>query len=118
MQKAGLAETLSGPGPFTVFAPTNDAFVKLLAKLGAKSLDDIPVATLKAVLLDHVVAGELDAVDVAGRIPNHQGANALGGLWLRFSAGPLQVNGANIVATDVEGSNGTVHVIDQVLLRG
>jgi transforming growth factor-beta-induced protein len=118
VQKAGLAETLSGPGPFTVFAPTNDAFVKLLAKLGVKSLDDIPVATLKAVLLDHVVSGELDAVDVAGRIPNHQGANSLGGLWLRFTAGPLQVNGANIVATDVEGSNGTVHVIDQVLLRG
>lgn len=117
VKKAGLAETLAGPGPFTVFAPTNDAFVALLAKLGAKSLDDIPVATLKAVLLDHVVAGELDAVDVAARIPNHQGANALGGLWLRFSAGPLKVNGANIIATDVEGSNGTIHVIDQVLLR-
>ncbi len=114
--KAGLAETLAGPGDFTVFAPTNDAFVALLGKLGAKSLDDIPVATLKAVLLNHVVAGELDAVDVLGRIPNHQGANALGGLWLRFSTGPLKVNGANIVATDVEGSNGTVHVIDQVLL--
>ena len=111
-----MAETLAGPGDFTVFAPTNDAFVALLGKLGAKSLDDIPVATLKAVLLNHVVAGELDAVDVLGRIPNHQGANALGGLWLRFSTGPLKVNGANVVATDVEGSNGTVHVIDQVLL--
>jgi transforming growth factor-beta-induced protein len=107
---------LSADGNFTIFAPTNDAFAKLLTKLGAKSLDDIPVDTLKAVLLNHVVAGELDAVDVLGRIPTCQGANALGGLWLKFSAGPLQVNGVNIVATDVEASNGTVHVIDQVLL--
>jgi transforming growth factor-beta-induced protein len=114
--KAGLAETLSGPGDFTVFAPTNEAFAKLLTTLGAKSLDDIPVDTLKAVLLDHVVAGELDAVDVLGRIPTCQGANSLGGLWLKFTANPLQVNGVNIVATDVEASNGTVHVIDQVLL--
>lgn len=86
--KAGLADTLAAPGNLTIFAPTNDAFVALLGQLGVKSLDDIPVATLKAVLLDHVVAGELDAVDVAGRIPNHQGANAVGGLWLQFSAGP------------------------------
>jgi transforming growth factor-beta-induced protein len=118
VQKAGLASTLAGKGNFTVFAPTNKAFADLLKKLGASSLDDIPVATLRAVLLDHVVAGELDAVDVAGRIPNHQGADALGGLWLQFTAGPLQVNGANIVAVDVEASNGTVHVIDEVLLRG
>ena len=106
------------PGNLTIFAPTNDAFVALLGKLGVTSLDDIPVATLKAVLLYHVVAGELDAVDATTRIPNHQGANTVGGLWLQFTAGPLQVSGANIVAVDAEAGNGTVHVIDQVLLRG
>jgi transforming growth factor-beta-induced protein len=117
--KAGLADTLSDPnGQFTVFAPTNKAFVALLGQLGVASLDDIPVETLRAVLLDHVVAGELDAVDVVGRLESGEGADSLGGLWLQFGAGPLTVNGAHIVATDIEGSNGTVHVIDQVLLRG
>jgi transforming growth factor-beta-induced protein len=116
--KAGLADTLASPGDYTVFAPTNDAFVALLGQLGVASLDDIPVETLRAVLLDHVVAGELDAVDVVGRLESGEGADSLGGLWLQFGAGPLTVNGAHIVATDIEGSNGTVHVIDQVLLRG
>ena len=55
--KAGLADALAADGNLTVFAPTNDAFVALLGQLGVKSLDDIPVATLRAVLLDHVVTG-------------------------------------------------------------
>jgi transforming growth factor-beta-induced protein len=117
--KAGLADTLADPSAnLTVFAPTNEAFVALLAKLGVASLDDIPVDTLRAVLLDHVVVGELDAVDVVGRLESGEGADSIGGLWLQFGSGPLTVNGVNIVATDIEGSNGTVHVIDQVLLAG
>ncbi len=75
-----------------------------------------PGGDAESLLLDHVVAGEPDAVDVAARIPNGQGADGPGGLWLQFAADPLTVNGAAIVRTDVEGSNGMVHVIDGALL--
>jgi transforming growth factor-beta-induced protein len=114
--RAGLAETLAGPGPFTVFAPTNAAFSALLAQLGLASIEDVPIDTLTAVLLDHVVAGELDAVDVLERAQADRRAQTLGGLRLNFSTDPLGVNGAGIDGLDVEGRNGTVHVIDTVLL--
>jgi len=115
--KAGLVPALSDPAAnLTVFAPTNDAFVALLGQLGFASLDDVPVDVLKGILLDHVVPKELDAVDVLERAARHRATGTLGGLELNFNASPLTVNGVNIVATDIEGSNGTVHVIDQVLL--
>ncbi|MFZ4584404.1 MAG: fasciclin domain-containing protein [Acidimicrobiia bacterium] len=117
--KAGLADVLSDrSGRFTVFAPTNDAFVALLGKLGVAGLDDIPVDTLKSVLLDHVVGRELDAVTVLERADSRRATPTLGGLKLRFDASNVSVNGVHIVKTDVEGSNGTVHIINQVLLRG
>jgi transforming growth factor-beta-induced protein len=114
--RAGLAETLAGTGPYTVFAPTNAAFNALLAQLGLSSIDDVPLDVLTAVLLDHVVVGELDAVDVLERADAGRRARTIGGLRLRFTADPPAVNGAGIVAVDVEGRNGTVHVIDTVLL--
>src|SRR5205085_7935836 len=109
--KAGLAEVLSSPGDYTVFAPTNAAFTALLASLGYTSLDQVDTATLRGILLDHVVGAELDAVDVAGIVDTPTSVPSLGGLGLRFTSGPLAVNGVPIIATDVEGSNGTVHVI-------
>lgn len=112
--RAGLVEVLAAPGDLTVFAPTNDAFVALLGKLGVASLDDIDTDTLRGVLLDHVVPGELDEVDLMER--RGRRTDTLGDLRLRFDRHPLTVNGVDIVATDVEGSNGTVHVIDEVLL--
>jgi transforming growth factor-beta-induced protein len=114
--RAGLADVLSQPGDLTVFAPTNEAFLALLGQLGADSLDDIDVDTLRYVLLKHVVAGELDAVDVAGIVDTGKTVTSLAGLELSFTSGPLAVNGNPIVATDVEGSNGTVHVISSVIL--
>ena len=116
--KAGLVDAISDPNAtLTVFAPTNEAFAALLAQLGLASLDDVPVDTLKAILLDHVVQGELDQVDLQRRgCSSWQRTTTLGGLRLRFSGDGSRVNRADIVAADVEGSNGTVHVIDRVLL--
>jgi transforming growth factor-beta-induced protein len=121
--KAGLVDAISDPNAnLTVFAPTNAAFVALLGQLGLASLDDVPVDTLRGILLDHVVVKELDRVDLEVRCGwwGWHGARTetLGGLKLRFSRDGTRVNGTDIVATDVEGSNGTVHVIDAVLLRG
>jgi transforming growth factor-beta-induced protein len=118
VQKAGLLDAISDPNAhLTVFAPTNAAFVALLGQLGLSSLDEVPVDTLRAILLDHVVPQELDAVDVVERIPWAWRTRTLGGLTLDFEAGPLRVNGVGITAVDVEASNGTVHVIDHVLLQ-
>jgi transforming growth factor-beta-induced protein len=114
--KAGLADVLAGPGDFTVFAPTNAAFTSLLASLGYSSLYQVDVATLRGILLDHVVGAELDAVDVAGIVDTGTSVSSLGGLGLTFTSGALAVNGVPITATDVEASNGTVHVISAVLL--
>jgi transforming growth factor-beta-induced protein len=121
--KAGLVDAISDPNAnLTVFAPTNAAFAALLGQLGLASLDDVPVDTLRGILLDHVVGKELDRVDLEARCGwwGWHGARTetLGGLKLRFSRDGTRVNGTNIVASDVEGSNGTVHVIDAVLLRG
>ncbi len=115
--KAGLLPAITDrDATLTVFAPTNDAFVALLGQLKLTSLDQVPVDTLKAILLDHIVPKELDAVDVLERAGRKRGAWTLGDLRLRFKTSPLQVNGANIIATDIEAVNGTVHVIDKVLL--
>jgi len=115
--KAGLLPAITDrDATLTVFAPTNDAFVALLGQLGLTSLDQVPVDTLKAILLDHIVPKELDAVDVLERAGSRRGAWTLGDLRLKFKKSPLQVNGSNIVATDIEAVNGTVHVIDKVLL--
>ncbi len=100
-----------------MFAPTNDAFVAVLAQLGLSSLDDVPIDVLTGILLDHVVAKELDAADVLERADAGRRAQTIGGLRLNVNADPLTVNGAGIVAVDIEASNGTVHVIDTVLLR-
>jgi transforming growth factor-beta-induced protein len=122
--KAGLVDAISDPNAnLTVFAPTNAAFIALLGQLGLASLDDVPVDTLRGILLDHVVGKELDRVDLEARCGWWHGwhgarTETLGGLKLRFSRDGTRVNGTNIVANDVEGSNGTVHVIDAVLLRG
>jgi transforming growth factor-beta-induced protein len=116
--KAGLADVLASPGDYTVFAPTNAAFLDLLSTLGYSSLDEVPVDALRGILLDHVVAAELDAVDVAGIVDTGTTVPTLGGLPLTFTSGPLAVNGVPIAATDIEASNGTVHVISAVLLEG
>jgi uncharacterized surface protein with fasciclin (FAS1) repeats len=112
--------TLSGTGPFTVFAPTDAAFIALLDSNPAwTTLDDIPVATLEAVLKYHVVAGAnvLSSTLTDGQVvTTFEGSdftiNTTSGATITDANG----NVVNIVATDVQGSNGVVHVIDGVIL--
>ena len=108
--RLNLVTLLDAGKPFTVFAPTNAAFLDLLNQVGAASLDDIDDATLIAILLDHIVVGEYDQKDL------NASRRAMGQLKLRFSGRRQRVNGQRIVIPDVEAANGTVHVIDGVLL--
>jgi uncharacterized surface protein with fasciclin (FAS1) repeats len=109
---------LTGDGPFTVFAPTNDAFQALLdSNADWNSLDDIPVATLEAVLNYHVVNG---ANVQSGQLSDGQEVDALGGKFTIEIGDSVKVIGGNssatIILTDAQGSNGVVHVIDTVLI--
>ena len=110
VQAAGLVDTLKGPGPFTVFAPTDEAFAKIpKADLDALLADK---AKLTAVLTYHVVPGKVMAADVkAGKVKTVQGAE------LTVSTmGGVKVDAANVVTTDVAASNGVIHVIDTVVM--
>ena len=110
LQAAGLIDTLKGPGPFTVFAPTDEAFAKIPKdKLDALLKDK---AALTKVLTYHVVAGKVMAKDVkAGKVKTVQG----GELTLA-TAGGVTVDGAKVTATDIAADNGVIHVIDSVVM--
>jgi transforming growth factor-beta-induced protein len=112
VKAANLVETLKGKGPFTVFAPTDDAFKKLPAGTVEGLLKDIP--TLKNILLFHVVSGKVMAADVV----KLESANTVLGkpVAVKVTNGKVTVNDANVVITDIEASNGVIHVIDSVLL--
>jgi transforming growth factor-beta-induced protein len=118
VQAAGLAETLSGEGPFTVFAPTDDAF----AALPAGTLDDLlkpeNKQQLTDILLYHVVPGKVMAADVAG-LDGQSAETALAGKSLDIKVDGDKVilnDNVNVVITDIEAENGVIHVIDAVLL--
>jgi uncharacterized surface protein with fasciclin (FAS1) repeats len=108
---AGLVDTLSGPGPFTVFAPSDDAFAKLPAGTVEALLGDLPKLT--AILTYHVVPGMMMAADVvkATSLPTVQGQN----LTVKVNGG-VKVDDATVVQTDIVTDNGVIHVIDSVLL--
>ncbi|MBL8305263.1 MAG: fasciclin domain-containing protein [Rubrivivax sp.] len=110
LQAAGLVDTLKGPGPFTVFAPTDAAFAKVpKADLDALLKDK---AKLTAVLTYHVLSGKVMAKDVkAGSVKTVQG----GSLTLATTGG-VTVNGAKVTAADIAADNGVIHVVDTVLL--
>ncbi len=110
VQAAGLVDTLKGPGPFTVFAPNDEAFAKIpKAQLDALLQDK---AKLTAVLTYHVVPGKVMAQDVkAGKVKTVQGGEITVG-----TTGGVTVNNAKVVATDVAASNGVIHVIDTVIM--
>ncbi len=114
----GILSATSDPAPFTVFAPTDDAFASLLTELGASGLADIDGATLTATLQNHVVGG---ANVVAGDLTDNMTIATLGGdITANVSGGArlTDANGrvSNIIATDVQTSNGVIHVIDKVVL--
>ena len=109
---AGLVETLQGEGPFTVFAPTNEAFAALPAGLVDKLLLPENKDLLVKILTYHVVSGAVLAADVtAGDVPTVEGQS----ITITTDMG-VKVNGANVVATDIVASNGVIHVIDAVIL--
>lgn len=107
---AGLVDTLKGKGPFTVFAPTDEAFAKIpKADLEAMLKDK---AKLKAVLTYHVVAGKVMAADVkAGKVKTVQGSE----LTVSTSSG-VMVDNAKVIKTDIVADNGVIHVIDTVIM--
>ena len=108
---AGLGGTLSGPGPFTVFAPSDDAFAKLPAGTVEALLADLP--KLKAILTYHVVPGKLLAADVA----KSTALKTVQGQSLAVSVnGGVKVNEAHVVQADIVTDNGVIHVIDSVVL--
>lgn len=110
LQSAGLVDTLKGKGPFTVFAPTDEAF----AKVPKDQLDALlkDKAALTKVLTYHVVPGKVMAKDVkAGKVKTVQGSE----LTLA-TAGGVMVDGAKVTATDIVADNGVIHVIDSVVM--
>ncbi|MBM3973614.1 MAG: fasciclin domain-containing protein [Planctomycetes bacterium] len=111
---AGLADTLANGGPFTVFAPTDEAFAKLGKETIAELLKPANKNRLANVLKYHVVAGVVKAADVVKltEAKTLQGGAAA----IKVADGKVMVDGANVVATDVAASNGVIHVIDTVIL--
>lgn len=112
--RAGLAGALSGDGPLTVFAPTNAAFEALFTTLSVTGVNDISVETLTAVLLGHVVNGNIASSALTnGQVPTlNQGQS----LTISISSGVKINTNINVVLADVQGKNGIVHVIDKVIL--
>jgi uncharacterized surface protein with fasciclin (FAS1) repeats len=121
VKAAGLAETLKGTGPFTVFAPSDEAFAKLPPGTVDGLLKDLP--KLKGVLTYHVIPGKVMAADALSMTAGGKEVTVktVGGAPIRVrSEGMLRkkvmVNEATVVTPDVEASNGVIHVIDRVLL--
>jgi uncharacterized surface protein with fasciclin (FAS1) repeats len=114
LKTAGLVDTLKGPGPFTVFAPTDAAFAKLPAGTLENLLKPENKTKLVAILTYHVVPGDVSAAQAATLTQ----AKTVNGAILKLSAhdGKVMVNNADVVKADIEASNGVIHVIDAVLL--
>jgi len=113
VQAAGLVETLKGPGPFTVFAPTDDAFAALPAGTVEDLLKPENKDKLVAVLTYHVVPGKVMSIELSNGMTaaTVQGANIT-----IMTEGGVKVNAANVVTADIEATNGVIHVIDAVIL--
>jgi uncharacterized surface protein with fasciclin (FAS1) repeats len=114
LQAAGLVETLKGTGPFTVFAPTDEAFAKLPAGTLDNLLKPENKAKLKAILTYHVVAGKV----MAEAVTKKTSARTVEGSDVRIAVrdGSVHINDATVVKTDITASNGVIHVIDSVIL--
>lgn len=115
LKEAGLIETLKGKGPFTVFAPTDEAFAKIAKKDLEALLKD--KKKLTAVLTYHVVSGSVMAADVVkmkdgSKVKTVEGRE----FTLGLKDGKVTVDGANVVKTDIAASNGVIHVIDTVIM--
>ncbi|RSK25764.1 fasciclin domain-containing protein [Bacillus sp. HMF5848] len=112
LEKAGLVETLKEEGPFTVFAPTDEAFEKLLKQLDITAEELLAREDLKDILLYHVVPGKV----MSNELKDGMKVKTLAKEKVTISLDPIRVNKANVVKPDIEASNGVIHVIDEVLL--
>jgi uncharacterized surface protein with fasciclin (FAS1) repeats len=114
LRAAGLVDTLKGPGPFTVFAPTDAAFAKLPAGTVESLLKPENKAKLTAILTYHLVPGAVKAEQVT----KLDEAKTVNGAMVKVSTdhGKVMINNANVVKADIPASNGVIHVIDKVIL--
>lgn len=114
LEAAGLVATLKGTGPFTVFAPTDEAFAKLPAGTVESLLKPENKQKLTAILTYHVVAGKVMAADVAGL----DQAKSVNGkmIDIEVEGSTVKVNDAAVTAADIAASNGVIHVIDEVIM--
>lgn len=112
--KAELVETLKGPGPFTVFAPNDEAFAKVPSETLNALLDPNQKSALAGVLTYHVIAGKVMSADIAGKALS---VDTINGAPLEIDAtNGVMVGGAKVIAADIETSNGVIHVIDTVIM--
>ena len=114
LEAAGLVDTLKGKGPFTVFAPTDEAFAKLPAGTVESLLKPENKAKLTAVLTYHVVPGRVESKDVV-KLSEAKTVNGQA-LKIQASGGSVMVDNAKVVTTDIACTNGVIHVIDSVVL--
>ncbi len=116
--KANLAQTLDDPGSFTVFAPTNQAFSKLLNDLGFDSLDDVPIEALTNILLNHVINGLNNSSSLTSGYINTLGIGAAGknlSMYVDTSRGVVLNGISEVVTPDISASNGIIHIVDAVI---
>lgn len=114
LEAAGLVETLKGKGPFTVFAPTDEAFAKLPEGTLKSLLKPANKQQLTSILTYHVVAGNVKAADVI-KLSSVKTLNGQS-LTIKVVGGKVLINGATVVKADIVATNGTIHVIDTVLM--
>lgn len=112
LEKAELVDTLKGKGPYTIFAPTDEAFAKLLKQLNITAEQLLERDDLKDILLYHVVPGKVFSKDLKDgmKLKTAEGSE------VKISLDPVRVNDAKVVKPDIAASNGVIHVIDKVLL--
>lgn len=119
LSKANLVSALQADGPFTVFAPTNDAFNALFAQLGVSGIADLDAATLTPILLNHVVSGQVKAADVATGYASTLNTSAPGNNSVKIflnKGSDVKVEGSKVIIADIMASNGVIHAIDKVIL--
>lgn len=113
--RAGLAATLNGSGPFTVFAPTNDAF-KAAGFATEASINEVPVETLQSILLYHVLASQVNASAIPTGVNTEVETAGEEDIFITKGEAGVSVNGARVTQADVMARNGVIHVIDRVLM--
>lgn len=114
--KAGLADALTADGPFTIFAPTNQAFEMLFSELGVSGIADLTAEALTPILLYHVVSGNVISTEVStGMVPTLNESSQLN-MTVSNDMGVMINGSTKVIAVDVQGTNGVIHAIDKVLL--